>query len=350
MKKIILVTLLTTFLFSCNSPDKKILIEDERSSLIKKENDSLMIIFDSLMHIKVDVPLLIDSSFLSVKCFEDFNKLARETNGGIKILSNSKFVTKTIIEIINNNSVDNADLMILIDKTGSMQDDIVDIKKGLSQILNSIKQFENIRLSVGTYGDKNVDGNLWYDFKNFENDFSETNKFINNIQMTQGGDFPESVYDGIYKAFQENFWSSESKRIVILIGDAPSLDSNLTQHTLNDIINIAKTEKINMNFYPIVLSPYPEELTSESGPRMEKINLISNIYPNPTYGPLSIELNNENELTIELIDIKGNIIKKIITTKRSEKLDLNDLTNGLFIIRAYDKFKNYDEQKIIINK
>ncbi len=284
------------------------------------------------------------------ECLESFNRLARETEGEIKVLSNSKFVTKTLIEIINNHSSDNSDLMILIDKTSSMEDDLDNIKKGLDQILNTLGKYENIRLSVGTYGDKNTDGNLWYDFKNFENDFKETSKFINNIKMTPGGDFPESVYDGVYEAFQENFWKSDSKRMVILIGDAPSLDSNLTTHRIEDILAIAKRDKINMNFYPIVISPYAGGELFGSSPRMERINLISNIYPNPSSGLFSVDINNDDGLTIEIIDQNGIIIKTLKTNNSSERIDLYDFPNGIYIIRVYDKFKNFDEKKIILSK
>jgi hypothetical protein len=308
-----------------------------------------MLVFDSLMQVKIEIPQLIDSSFLSVECLESFNQLARETQGNLKILSNSKLVTKTIIDIIENNSTDNSDLMILIDKTSSMEDDMDDIKTGLDQILKTIQHFKNIRLSVGTYGDKNVDGKLWYDFRNFENDFHETRNFIHNIKMTHGGDFPESVYDGIYEAFQENFWKSDSKRMVILIGDAPSLDSNLTSHSIKDVISIAKRDKINMNFYPIVLSPYGSDDILASEHRMEKMDFISNIYPNPTSGPIALELNNKRGLTIEIIDEKGNIIKTIPTENHIEKIDLYDLPSGVYIIRVFDTFKNFDLRKVILN-
>ena len=107
--------------------------------------------------------------------------------------------------------------------------------------------------------------------------------------MTGGGDFPESVYDGIYEAFQENFWNSNSKRIVVLLGDAPSLDSNLTTYNEKDIIQIARNQNINMNFYPIVLSPYNGEFGATK--KMQNLTFIESIYPNPSSGLLTIKLN-----------------------------------------------------------
>jgi hypothetical protein len=349
MKKILFILLSMSILLACNAPDKP-LTEEQKLALKKQENDSLMVIFDSLMQVKINVAPLIDSNFISAECIGAFNTLAQETEGSVKVLATSKLVARTIMEIIRNNAKDNTDIMFMIDKTSSMEDDLGDIKKSLDQILLTIQKFKNIRLAVGTYGDRLEDGPLWYDFKNFESDFSETSKFINGIKMTHGGDYPESVYDGIYEAFQENFWRSDSKRMVILIGDAPSLDSAKTNHHLDEIISIAKKDKINMNFYPIVLSPAPGEFNLDDQPRMEKMNLITNLYPNPTSGPLAIKFHNHEGLTLELIDQKGQVLQSHEVTSSEEKLDLYEQPNGVYIIRVYDKYKNSDERKIIVNK
>ncbi len=67
MKILLFIPILILIFFSCNTPDKKVLSEEEQLVLKKQENDSLMIVFDSLMQIKVNLPLLIDSSFISVE-------------------------------------------------------------------------------------------------------------------------------------------------------------------------------------------------------------------------------------------------------------------------------------------
>lgn len=336
------------FMFSCSNPDESVLDPDEKIQLQRIENDSLMIIFDSIININISMPQLIDSLIVSKKCLTQFNALARETKGELTVVANSKYVSQEIIKIIKNNVSDNTDIMMIIDKTSSMVDDLENIQKGLSQILSSLEGFNNVRLAVSTYGDKNIDGDLWYDFKNFETDFSETKNFIQNIQMTHGGDFPESVYDGIYSAFQENFWLSDSKKIVILLGDAPSLDSTLTTYNETDIIQLATREKIAMNFYPIVLSPFNGEIGETK--KMQKLPFISHIYPNPCRGPFAIKLNKTGEFTVEIINQKGKVIQSETIRTDSYKSDLYDFPNGLYIIRVYDKDKNFDTQKIILNK
>lgn len=349
MKTKLLLLLSCIIFFACNTPDQKLTPEQILEQKMKR-NDSLIVIFDSLMSIKIDIPQLIDSAFLSKDCLGQFQQLASQTGGQLKIVTNSKYVTSNIIEIIEKNGSPNADIMIMIDKTGSMEDDIINIKLGLFQIIESLKKYPNTRISIGTYGDKNTDGKKWYEFKNFENDFSATFDFINGIKTTGGGDFPESVYDGVYNAFQENFWKSDSKRIVILLGDAPSLDSALTDHTMQDIIKIAKQDKINMNFYPVVLSPMDYGMTPVEEKHMEKLSFIESVYPNPSNGLVSVALTRDSALTLELFDQKGKILLEQNVTKKTDQLSLYDYDNGVYIIRISDKFKNYDSRKIILNK
>tara|TARA_Y100000768_G_C23888151_1_gene638719 strand:+ start:29 stop:1075 length:1047 start_codon:yes stop_codon:yes gene_type:complete len=348
MKTNIILIVIALIAFSCSTPDKPELTESEKLELKKAHNDSLMIVFDSIMEVKVEIPQLIDSIIISPECLEQFNTLARETEGGLKVVANSKFVAKEIAGIVNNNAIDNTDLMIIIDKTSSMADDLDNIKKGLNQILNSLKQYKNIRLCVSTYGDKNIDGKLWYDYQNFETDFDGTMNFIENIQMTHGGDFPESVYDGIYEAFQEGFWQSDGKRLVILLGDAPSLDSTFTTYTEKDIINIATSENINMNFYPIVLSPYNGEFGTTQ--KMQNLTFIESVYPNPSNGPFTLKLNQFGTFKLEIFNQSGELIKSDLVNSETYKTDLYDYPNGLYIVRISDNDKNFDTRKIILNK
>jgi hypothetical protein len=300
------------------------------------------------MNIRIELPQLIDTVVISPECLAQFNALARETGGGLKVVANSKFVAKEIADIIEYYAEDHTDLMLIIDKTSSMTDDLGNIRLGLDQVLNSLKQYENIRLSVSTYGDKNTDGALWYDYQNFETDFEGTMEFIETIQMTNGGDFPESVYDGIYAAFQEGFWQSGSKRIVVLLGDAPSLDSTFTTFTEKDIIELATAQDIHMNFYPIVLSPYNGGLGETK--KMQNLAFIESVYPNPTSGPVTLKMNQFGTFNLEVFNQSGVLIKSEKISTDTYRTDLYDQPNGLYIFRVSDADKNFDSRKIILRK
>lgn len=385
MKRLALILSLIILLISCNTPTEsfvpaekrnmqveQLLIENDsllflldslqilqnRNFLSKEdkiarkraEEDSLMFVFNSLMNIKVDLPQLIDYNTISADCVDDFNRLARETKGELKVVANSSLVTKTILQLIELHAVDGTDLMILIDKTASMGDDIDNIRKGLKQVFELLRSYRNMRLAVGAYGDKNVDGKDWYEFSSFEGDFRRTLTFINHITLTGGGDSPESVYDGIHRAFHEDFWISTNKRMVILLGDAPSLDSSLTTYTARDIIQIATQEEVYMNFYPIVLSPVPEDIGPLGTTHMESIKLIEHLYPNPSRGVFTLDLFSSADLTIEIFDQGGKRILQKKTNQNQLREDLSLYPNGLYTIRVYDQFKNVDSRKLILSK
>ena len=266
----------------------------------------------------------------------------------MKVVANSRFVSKVIKSIIEEHGADGADFMIIMDNTGSMSDDIKNIKVGLDQILTSMEEYEDIRLAVATYGDRWVDGDKWYRFKSFENDFKDTRAFLESITVTGGGDYPESVYDGVYNTFNENFWQSDRKRIAILLGDAPSLVDDLSKHNHDEIIEAAKSEGVNMNLYPIVLSPYSTEYGSPES--MQSLSFIESIYPNPSKGVINVSFNQINDLELEIFDKSGKSVKKASITGENMRLDLYDLENGLYVIRVLDAKKNYDIKKFVLTR
>lgn len=320
----------------------------DQQALLQQKRDSLLKVWNKLMSLKIELPSEIDTTIFSKACIRQFNELANQTGGEVKVVANARLVTKTITDIIKSEADHQADVMLVIDKTSSMSDDIENIRQGVKQIFKALKKYDEVRLSVATYGDRRTDGSSWYSYQNFNSDFAGAFNFINRIALTGGGDFPESVYDGVYQAFQEGFWRSESKRIVILLGDAPSLEGSGTNYSSDDIIALATANKVHMNFYPILLSPYA---TATSVPKtIEKKAIIESVFPNPSYGPLNIQLSRTAEYTIDLFNQSGGLVFTTKMTADFVELDLNRFSNGLYMLRVTDEKKNYDTQKIILSK
>lgn len=77
-------------------------------------------------------------------------------------------------------------------------------------------------------------------------------------------------------------------------------------------------------------------------------NLLNNeviIYPNPSNGQLSIELNEYSTLPLQIFDLSGKIVQEFQLSSRRNNLDLTDLAEGIYFVR-YGEFT----QKLIITR
>lgn len=202
------------------------------------------------------------------------------------------------------------------------------------------------------YGDKNVDGADWYSYKNFGNDYTSVKEFINNITPTMGGDYPESVYDGFFKSCENSFWRSNNKRMIILIGDAPPLERPLSDYSIEDVIKKAGESNIKMNFYPIVVMPSSlEGVPDDAGMlNFEKGKIISILYPNPSFGNLIVQFQTSDNYSIQIFNSTGALVLSDNFSGNVWKRDISNLTNGVYVFRAYNKSKKFETNKFILSE
>ena len=357
MKK--LFPLLFIFIaFGCNYGEMEELTEkngalsrkiDSLSKVLSaRSDDSLIVYIDSLMKIDPVLPTIFNPNKYDSTTARSFSELAAQTKGAVTLLASSKLLTTEISRILDHYAEDDGDILFLIDKTGSMADDIDNIKRGLKQVIDKLKSRKNIRLAIALYGDKNWDGSDWFSYEEFGTDYDRAAAFLRNIQVTGGEDYPESVYDGYFAVQEKNFWRSSKKRMVILIGDAPSLEKPLADHTLQDVIRSAAENDIKMNFYPIIVSPV-EGYIIEDKKSYQRTDLVNLVYPNPSRGQVKVTFTGE-PVKLEIYTSDGKSIRSENITERELDLDLSENGNGLYILRAYDKDNNYDDARIIIAK
>ncbi|MDR1587627.1 MAG: VWA domain-containing protein [Treponema sp.] len=111
------------------------------------------------------------------------------------------------------------DLVLCLDTTGSMKDDIDAVRKMLIPMLKEIiAEFSAFRIGMVLYKD-------YYDeYLNrvipFTGDFNRFQRTLNSIRVSGGRDIPEAVYEALYEGVIKFPWEAES-RLMILIGDAP---------------------------------------------------------------------------------------------------------------------------------
>jgi Mg-chelatase subunit ChlD len=134
----------------------------------------------------------------------------------------------------------NVDLVICLDTTNSMKDDIDAVRFRLIPMLGeTIARFRSFRIGMVLYKD------YFEAYLNqivpFTRDFESFQKTLNSIRVSGGRDIPEAVYEALYEAAVKFPWEAESK-LIILIGDAPPHPRQRGKIS-RDMVNEAVTDR-----------------------------------------------------------------------------------------------------------
>lgn len=303
------------------------------------------------LKVEIDtVPPPLDTLMFNKLALDCFYHLGYSTDGEFYYKSAIESVHNTIIEVLNDHGVDGSDILFLIDKTGSMQNDIDSVRINLNLIIDQIERLKNIRLGVAAYGDKNVDGKDWFGSSEISSNFNLSREFINKLQVSDGGDYPESVYDGIAELINQTSFRKESKKIILVIGDAPSLEDSLSTQNRKSIIDLCTKNEIKANLFPVLVTPYKAETFIEYS--KESVKIIEKVYPNPIKDRVNITLKKEGDYTVTIMDLTG----KVIVSEKAKSKDIvielpEDVKNGSYVLRVLrDADYVMNAERIIISK
>jgi Ca-activated chloride channel family protein len=117
-----------------------------------------------------------------------------------------------------------ADIMFVLDVTGSMSAEIQGVKNGIQNFSNELQK-RNIDAEIGliAFGDR-LNGEepkvLSFGGKAFTSDAVSFSRQVGEISLMNGGDTPESSMDALALASSQPF-RSQSTKIILLITDAP---------------------------------------------------------------------------------------------------------------------------------
>lgn len=86
--------------------------------------------------------------------------------------------------------------------------------------------------------------------------------------------------------------------------------------------------------------------------KLDSANNSFKVFPNPTMGMVTVqlELDNVEDLTIEVLNQTGQVVKQIALgqqTRINQSIDLTDLPNGMYILKAYGTSTNLS-QKVLV--
>ena len=336
MKKTLALSLLLLASACTNENTDTSVVQNEEPVEVKIEVDTIPPPLDSLMF-----------EGMALNCF--FH-LGHSTGGEFYFKNAAESIHQVILDILRDKGQNGSDILFLIDKTGSMTNDIEDVKKNLNKIIDQVKELKDVRLAVANYGDKNVDGPGWFNSVDLTKDFQQIRNYVNKMQVSDGGDYPESVYDGIAASVNQLNWRENSKKMILVIGDAPSLEDRLSDHDRQDILDLCKKEGIQANIFPVLVTPYAVKDFIEMSSYSTKV--ISKIYPNPTNGKFTVELKKAQAYSLTLIDMKGLVVHS--ESFNSNKIDIafpESAEDGTYMVRVMDeKGETMNAERIVLKR
>jgi hypothetical protein len=149
---------------------------------------------------------------------DSFAKLV-EGRGELVYSAGPPDLVEKIVEILGKERGGAVDLVICLDTTGSMKDDIDSIRELLIPRLEElIADFDSFRIGMALYKDYNE--SYLTQIVPFTDDFAKFRASLNAIRVGGGKDIPEAVHEALYEGAVKFPWEARS-RMIILIGDAP---------------------------------------------------------------------------------------------------------------------------------
>jgi hypothetical protein len=146
-----------------------------------------------------------------------------------------------------------ADIVFVVDDTGSMGDDIEQVKDDIDYIVDRIlENITSVRFGLVTYKDQNeIDYDVPLTF-----DVEEFKQGVWDMIAEGGGDYPEAVKDALETARDSSDWRDPPVvRIMILIGDADP-------HDPPGAVAVADDAYTNFGIYTCVMDASPTGLQS----------------------------------------------------------------------------------------
>ena len=266
-----------------------------------------------------------------------FSGLADKMNTKAFFAESDEEIMENIMEILTTRLNDGTDIVLLIDKTGSMNDDIEQIKSGLSEMDKFLSKFDNINLSIASYGDSNFHGELWYNSSPLDRDMSKISSFMDSFSTVGNPDTPESVNEAIVKTVSETNWTPGNERLVLVIGDAPSQLPPYSKYNLEDVVNICDSLEVTFNLYPVIIGSKNPFLESK-----ERIELTLNAYPNPAVNDINITFGEVGSYYVTIYNMNGKNAANYQVNGDQVLLDVSSLIPGNYLaqIMSEDLDKN----------
>lgn len=159
-----------------------------------------------------------------------------------------KNLTPLLIESTGVAPANQVDIMLSVDTTGSMGDELSFLQFELQNVLTTVESNNpqlNLRASTNFYKDRG-DAYLVRPFP-FTTDFSQVQQQLSEQSAGGGGDYPEAVELALADAIQEHQWQTSARaRLLFLVLDAPPHQNAQVREQLQTLTESARQKGIRI--------------------------------------------------------------------------------------------------------
>jgi hypothetical protein len=160
------------------------------------------------------------------------------------------------------------DFAFIVDSTSSMGSFISTAKAVMIDMIKTLTKNADIDMKIGVvaYRDHPPQDTVIVEYDDFATpDIAQKN--VNKLSPQGGGDGPEAVYDGIITACKKLTWRYHSRKIAVLIGDAPPHGCGMSGDGFpkgcpcgdTTESSAAACEENNITLYAVPLTSYANE-------------------------------------------------------------------------------------------
>ncbi len=179
-----------------------------------------------------------------------FRAIAEEHGTLPTFISEDSPITDSIKELLLRVPRDaSLDIVIALDTTRSMTDDIDEIRANLVPALQeATRGITQFRVGFVEYKDVNE---VYLTRKhNFSKSFKNMNDVLQSLKLGGGKDWPEEVYAALHVAVNAFEWTAQH-RMVFLIGDAPAHDPPKSRVKKEAVFERAR--ELSVQVYPFII-------------------------------------------------------------------------------------------------
>ena len=147
------------------------------------------------------------------------------------------------------------DLMLMIDTTGSMGDELEYLKAELADVVNRVAEDTAfaIRVSVNFYRDEGDEYVVKY--FDFRDDVKECVDQMSEQYAYGGGDYPEAVHTALDNAINGHQWNEDAIKLCFLVLDAPPHTADEIQDVNSSLMeSILKAAELSIRIIPVASS------------------------------------------------------------------------------------------------